>query len=241
MPTRAKPLQRTKSRRDGAAVKAGLSDAVPVLIGLAPFGLTIGTAVVESEISNFAGWLGGPVLVAGAAHLSIVTALGTGTAPLLAATTAIVINLRFAAYGAAMAHLFANQPRWFRWSAPYLIFDQVFALAVRRREAAANEKWFRRYWMALTVPIFVAWIMLISVGMVSGPAIPEDWQLWFAVPLMFAAILSPSIRDTRSLRSAITAIAVAAAGTGLPGGIGLVLAVVAGATVGSIGAKQSDE
>jgi predicted branched-subunit amino acid permease len=222
-------------------VRAGLSDLAPLLVGLAPFGLTIGAAVVDSGMNRIAGWLGGPALVAGAAHLSIVTALAAGTAPVLAAATAIVINLRFAAYGAAMRHLFIDQPGWFRWSAPYLIFDQVFALAGRRPEAAADQRWFRGYWVALTLPIYVAWFLFISAGMTIGPAIPETWQLWFVVPLMFTAILSPTVRDSRSLRTVVTAVVIAASGTRLPGGVGLLLAIIAGTAAGSFGSRRPDD
>ena len=222
-------------------VKTGLRDALPVILGLVPFGLTIGSAVATSGMSIAAGWIGGPALVAGAAHLSIVTALSTGTAPFLAVATAIFINLRFAAYSAAMAPLFDNQPRWFRWTGPYLIFDQVFALATGRPEATVERDWFRSYWIALTGPIVLSWVLLISAGIGGGSMIPDHWQLWFVAPLMFSAILAPTFGETRSMRAAFTAAVVAVAGTGLPDGVGLVLAIALGVAAGSTGAASADE
>ncbi len=221
------------------AVRAGLLDVLPILLGLAPFGVTIGAAVAGSAMDNLAGWLGGPLLAAGAAHLAIITTIDAGGGALVAVITAVVINARLAAYSAAMAPLFIGQPRWFRWAAPYALVDQAFAVATARSQAT-EPRWFRRYWVALTVPLCLTWYALITAGMALGPVIPASWEMWFVSPLMFVAMGAPSVRDRRSVRSALVAVVVAAATTDLPGGVGLVLAIAAGCLAGAAG-RDSDE
>ena len=218
----------------GSAVRAGLRDVAPVILGLVPFGVAIGAAVAGSAMDHLAGWSGGPLLAAGAAHLALVTAIDAGSGALVAIVTAVVINARLAAYSAAIAPLFVGQPRWLRWAAPYALIDQAFALATGRPEAR-EPHWFRRYWAALTLPLCLAWYGLITAGMALGPVIPASWEMWFVSPLMFVAMGAPAVRDRRSVRSALVAASAAAVTTGLPGGVGLVLAIVAGCVAGAFG------
>lgn len=215
-------------------VRAGLRDVIPVLVGVTPFGMTIGAAVVESSISDLAGWLAGPVLVAGSAHLAVVTMIDAGAAALAVVVTALVINARLAAYSAALAPIFSSQPRWFRWAAPYLLVDQTFALVMGRHDTSTDPDWLRRYYLAAVVPLWGVWIGAISAGMLLGPVIPASWELWFCVPLMFTGMLTPAVNSRPSLVASAVAGALAVTLFWLPSGAGLVIAALGGSLAGAL-------
>ncbi|MCI0677988.1 MAG: AzlC family ABC transporter permease [Actinobacteria bacterium] len=215
-------------------VVAGIGDVLPVVIALIPFGFTIGSAVVSTGFDGFAGWLAGPGLVAGSAHLAVVTAVHAGSGPVVALMAAVVINLRFAAYGADMVSIFAQQPRWFRWIAPFALVDQLYALSVERPESH-QPVWFRRYWGAMALPLILVWTSSITMGMAVGPVIPERWNMAYAAPLMFVALAAPSFRGQRSVRAGAAAALVALLLADLAAGLGIVLAITTGVVAGAVG------
>jgi predicted branched-subunit amino acid permease len=218
--------------RSDSSIRDALTDIAPIILGVAPFGLTIGATAVTTPISPVASWLGGPLIAAGSAHLTVITLLGAGTSAIGVLLAALVVNARLAAYSAVLAPRFAAQPTWFRWLGPYVLVDQTFALALGRDGADARS--FRRYLLTASVALLTAWVAVISVGMALGPVIPASWELWFATPLMFVAMTIPAIQARPSVVAALTAGILALVLARLHSGLGLVTAIVAGAIAGRL-------
>ena len=214
----------------GSSHRTALTDILPIVIGVAPFGLTIGATAVTTPVHPVASWLGGPLIAAGSAHLTVITLLGAGTSIIGVLLAAIVVTARLAAYSAVLAPRFVAQPTWFRWVGPYVLVDQTFALALSREDDDPGA--FRRYLLTASGALLIAWVGAISMGMALGPVIPASWELWFATPLMFVAMTIPTTRTRPSLVAALTAASLALALAELPSGFGLVTAIVVGAVVG---------
>lgn len=225
-------LLRTRRGSTADPVRAGVREVAPIIVGVVPFGVTIGVAIVESPIGNFAGWLGGPLIAAGSAHLAAITLDGAGASALAVVLTATIVNARLAAYSAALVPVFGAQPLWFRWLGPSMLVDQTFALIMARQDAEPG--WLRTYYLSAVAALWTAWVGAISLGMAAGPVIPGSWDLWLAMPLMFCGMAVPAAQDRPSIAAAAAAAIVSLQLSDLPAGLGLVAGIGAGAVAGAI-------
>lgn len=214
---------------EGAA-RRGVLDSLPLIVPAIPFAFVIGVAIVDAGIGPLVGWSSAPIVYAGAAQLTLISLLGSGTAWAAAVTTALVVNARHAMYSAALAPAFQQQPRWFRWLAPYGLIDQMFVLAdVHKTEPPAV---FRRYYVAAGLSFFVFWLSSVALGLVIGPVVPAAWGLEFAVPVMFTGMLVAGLDRPPKWIAAGVAVAVTVACAGMPNRTGLLVGAVAGIAAG---------
>ncbi len=211
--------------------RAALSDAIPLVIPAIPFGFVLGLAITESDMPLWAAWLSSPLVFAGAAQLTMVTI--AGTASLWAIISAVlVINSRHVMYSAALASPFRDQPRWLRWIAPFVLIDQVFALAVVRR--ADPPASFQRYFLTIGLVFFTVWNLAVPLGMVLGPIIPASWQLDFAPVVMFAGLTLFAIKRVPAGCAALVGGFVSLVGAGLSDRLGILVGAVAGVAAGAL-------
>jgi predicted branched-subunit amino acid permease len=218
------------SRAD--AVRTGLLEALPILAGIVPFGLVIGVAVGETATQNLAGWAGSFLLLAGAAHLAAVTMLDSGAGVSAILLTVLVINARLLVYSASLGPRFRYQPTWFRWIAPYFLFDQMFAMTWRRLERGCSPAYIRWYYLTAAVFLTVCWVATIGFGVIAGPVIPKSWELTFAPAALMMALLAPAVVNRPAVFAAIAGAGVAIALAGLPHGLNLLAGTAAGTITG---------
>ncbi len=210
---------------------------MPLVVSAIPFALVVGLAITESGIGNLVGWAGAPIIFAGAAHLTLVTLLGTGTAVVAAVSAALVINARHMMYSAALAPAFQKQPRWFRWIGPYALLDQMFAIVILRKDDDPDE--FRTYYLAAAATFFTFWNALVALGLLVGPVVPETWQLGFAVPVMFVGIVVMSIDRYPKMVAALVGAGVSFVFAGLPNRSGLLVGALVGIIAGVLADRWS--
>lgn len=217
---------------DRATVRRGVTDALPLFVPAVPFALVIGLAIVESGINVFSGWSGSWLIFGGAAQLTLVSLLGSSAAVLAAITAALVVNARHLMYSAAMSPTFQKQPAWFRWLGPYVLIDQMFALTVI--EADDEPETFRTYYLAAGATFWTLWQITTAVGIAIGPVVPEDWNLEFAVPLLFIGLLVIGVDKSSKLVAALVGAGVTYVFAGLPNRSGLLVGALVGIVVGTI-------
>lgn len=210
--------------------RQALADAVPLFIPAIPFGFVVGLAATESAMPTGIAYLTSTFVFAGAAQLALITLVGTASL-WAAAATALVVNARHVMYSAALSPAFGHQPRWFRWLGPYVLIDQVFALASLH---AGDDPWrFRRYYLVTGLFFFSGWQAAVALGLVVGPVIPTSWALDFAPAIMFCGIVVLSLRDRPALLAAVVGAGVSAATLGLENRLGLLVGAVAGVLAGT--------
>jgi len=86
---------------------AGARATVPFLVGLAPFGLSVGAAVGASA-DPLAAWTGTLLLYGGSAQLTVLQLLGSGAPVWTAVLVASLVNARLLVYSGALAPLWAG-------------------------------------------------------------------------------------------------------------------------------------
>ncbi len=228
----------TGNRTDGrmnnhrALVATAVGDVIPLFIPAIPFALVVGLAIVESGIDPLVGWSSSLFIYGGAAQLTLVKLLGEGVAAAAAITAALIVNARHLMYSAAMAPTFQQQPAWFRWLGPYLLIDQVFALSMLRINDDPRN--FRTYYLTVGTTFWLLWLITTAAGLVIGPVLPADWNLGFAIPMLFLGVLVMGIDRWPKAAAALAAAGTAYLAAGLPNKSGLLLGAVAGIPVGAL-------
>lgn len=217
---------------DRATARRGITDALPLFVPAVPFALVIGLAIVEAGINPFSGWSGSWLIFGGAAQLTLISLLGSGAAVIAAITAALVVNARHLMYSAAHAPTFQKQPAWFRWLGPYVLIDQMFALTII--EADAEPKAFRTYYLAAGATFWTLWQATTALGLALGPVVPSEWNLAFAVPLLFVGLIVLGIDRWTKAVAAVVGAGVTFLVAGLPNRSGLLIGALAGIVVGFV-------
>jgi len=207
-------------------------EALPLYVPAMPVALVIGLAIVEAGINPFSGWSGSWLIFGGAAQLTVVSLLGTGAAFFAVVTAGLVVQARHLMYSAALAPTFQIQPPWFRWVGPYVLIDQMFALVSVRTDDDPDD--FRTYYLAAGATFWILWQLTTALGIVIGPAVPLEWNLQFAIPLLFIGLLVLGIDKTSKLVAALVGAGVTFLFAGLPNRSGLLVGAFAGILVGTL-------
>ena len=220
-------------------VPEALRHAVTVLLGIAPFAVTIGIALRRLDISHPLGMTASGLIYSGSAQLAAIKLMdgGAGVAAVLLAV--VMINARLLMYGAGLEPLFRRHPAWFRWIAPQFIIDQTYVLATGGPGAAETPAGFRRYWFTLGIAIGVGWVGTIGATLALGPLLSANSPLDFAPVALFIGMLVPRLNDRRAMVAAGGAALASTLAVALPSGMGLLLGVLVGMTLGALPRSSS--
>lgn len=199
-----------------------------MLVGIVPFGLVVGVAAVDAGLTPLQTVATSVVIFAGASQLAAVDLLGRDAAPAVVVLTAAVINVRMVMYSASVAPRLRAFPRRLRPLCSYLLTDMAYAATMAEDESAATV-W---YYLGLAGSIWAVWQVATVAGVALGRGIPPEWELTFAVPLVFVGLLVPAVTDRPRLVAALVGGGVAVLGAPLPFNLGLVAGALAGVGAG---------
>jgi 4-azaleucine resistance transporter AzlC len=211
-------------------VREGVLDGFPIFVPAIPFALVFGVVVGESGIAPWLGWSSSPIIFGGSAQITLLSLLGEGASVAAAVTAALIISARHLLYSVTMAPRFRGQPRWFRWLGPYVLIDQVFALAMLRPEPDPAK--FRAYFLAVGISFWILWMLCTALGLFMGPLVPASWDLVFAAPVLFISLLVVAIDRWEKVAVALVAATVAAVFADLPNRFGLLVGAITGIALG---------
>ena len=211
-------------------------DSAPIFAPAIPFGFVVGVAVTEAAMPTGIAFASSFVIWAGSAQLAALTLAGSATWITLVATCAI-INSRHVMYSAAMSPRFRDQPHWFRWLGPYLMIDQIFALANAADDLVGRE--FRRYYLTVGWFFWIGWHLAVLAGMRLGSSVPASWQLGVAPAVMFTGFVVMAATRRPAVIAAVVAAMTCFLTLGLPNRLGLLVGAIAGVLAGYI--ADSDE
>ena len=216
-----------------SSLAAGARAAAPVLLGIVPFGVITGVAMVASGIPPLEAMAMSVIVFAGASMMACAQLLSQGTPLLLIVLATLFINLRFMMYSASLRLHLAHLPLRWRLLVAYLQADNVYGLTLARfSEKSLSLEGRLGYFLRAGVPIWLAWQAAVLAGVVIGAGVPASWRLEFAGPLAFIAMTVPLLRDRATLAAALAAGLVVVATAALPLRLNVMLAAVAGIGVG---------
>ncbi len=218
------------------AFRAGAAAAVPLAVGVAPFGLVAGAGPVAAGFDAWSAIGLSTIVFAGASQLAIVDVLAQGGSVLVAVLAAWTINLRLVLYSASLAPYLSHESTRRRLGAAYLLVDQVYAICITRWPADGGRTEERLpFFLGIATLLSTTWIGSTVAGAFAGPAIPDSIPLDFAIPLVFLVLLVPILADRPSVAAAVAggAAAVIAAEAGA-GPVSTIIGAGAGIVVGAI-------
>src|SRR3989449_6455136 len=237
-----------------AEFAAGAKAEVPVLFGVLPFGLIYGALALQAGIPPMAALAMSSIVLAGSAQF-VGTQLFAADAPgALIILTTFVVNLRHMLYSASVAPYLSRLGLRWKLLLAYLLSDEAYAMAIthyREKETQSGSRAVahssgravarsrkdepdQRHWFFLGagVTLWTAWQVSTALGIYVGARIPGSWNLEFALPLTFIALVRPAVTDRATAAAAIAAGVVAVLAHSLALRLGLVLAAVTGIGIG---------
>lgn len=220
------------ARRSG--IFDGSRSVAPLLVGIVPFGLIFGVTAAGSVVGGGLGYATSIIIFAGAAQLATVQLLDTGVTALVVIATALVINARHLMYSAAMAPHFREFPTAPRLALPYLLTDQAFAVSIVRYEETTDPAYKRWFYFGAGITMWLAWQVTTAAGVLLGAQVPASWSLDFAIPLVFLALLIPTVRSRPALAAALVGGGVALLASGAAYGLGLIIGAISGVVAGVV-------
>jgi 4-azaleucine resistance transporter AzlC len=216
-----------------SAFLTGIRALLPMLLGVAPFGVIYGVVALQSGIPPLAAVLMSSIVFAGSAQFLLAQLVGAGAPALLSIGAVGLINLRHALYSASVAPILHALPRRWKLLLAYLLTDEAYAAAIPH--LLANPKSPTAHWVLFGAgfALWAGWQLATLAGVLLGAQLPTDLGLDFALPLTFIAIVVPLINSRARLVAALVAGAVAILLTGLPYKTGLFAAALAGLGAGA--------
>jgi len=212
----------------------GARDMLPAYPGILAWGLVTGVAMVKSGLPVPYSLLMTLLAYAGSAQLASLPLIAAAAPVWVIALTALMTNMRFVIYGAAMRTWLASYTVRRRAVVGYFTGDFSFVLFMNR---VAQEGQFahRDAWLfGMAVSNWIAWQTASVVGIVAASFIPTEWGLEFAGTLALVALVVPSCRDRPGAIGALTAGVVALLGHSWPFRSGLLAGVVVGIIVATL-------
>ncbi len=212
----------------------GIRDVLPMLLGIVPFGLITGVSAVGAGLHPFDVVLMSALVFAGAAQLAAISLIAAGAAGWAAVLTVAMVNLRHLMYSLALTPWLRRYGLLSRALVSFLMVDQAFALAILKYPRAGDDYPRTAYFVGNGLTAWVTWVSTTAAGALLGAQLPPEWQLDFAVPLIFLALLVPAVTTRPLLVAAAVAGALAVALAPLPYNLGLVVGTLAGIAAGTV-------
>ena len=221
---------------------AGCRDEAPLQLGVIPFGMLYGIGALAVGMPVWLAQLTSMLVFAGAAQLVIVQMLGAAAGALPIGLTAVLLNLRHMLYSASVAEHVRHLPRRWRVLLAYLLTDEAYAVAILRyaRPAGLGPDLRHWYFLGCGLTLWSCWQLSTALGIAFGARIPPEWDIDFAVPLTFIALLTLLVKERAGQAAALVAALAVLALAALPYRLGLVLAIVLGLVAGAAVARRGE-
>ncbi len=227
--------------RNRSALLAGVRDVSPILLGVVPFGLITGVVGVSVGLSELKTMGTSLIIFAGASQLVAMQLMAEHASLAVIILTGMVINARMFMYSASLAPHFKGMHPLKKALLAYALTDQAYAVSINRFDKSdADEINKPLYYLGAAALMWFGFTSSTAIGAYLGTVIPAGWNLDFAIPLTFIALVVPAIKDKPALLAAVVAGIISLAANPLPYNLGLLLAAMAGIFAGYTLEKRQD-
>lgn len=215
------------------ALLAGAKAVSPILLGVIPFGLITGAVSVSAGIPVWGASVMSLVVFAGASQLAAIQLMADHASLWVVVATGLVINARYLMYSASIAPHFNGSSLTKKSVLAYILTDQAYAVSIARFNENDGETVHKpSYYFGTALVMWAGFNASTIAGAMLGAFIPAGWNLDFAIPLTFIALIIPTVADRPALMAALVSGAVALLANGLPYNLGLMAAAASGILVG---------
>lgn len=210
----------------------GLQAIFPLLLGVVPFGMIYGVLARQSGIPLPAAQSMSFIVFAGSSQFIAAQLLQQAVPALVLVLTIFVVNLRHALYSASVAGFTRHLSPLWKAGLAYLLTDEAYAVAVLHYQKEGSRGFQHYFFLGAGVTLWVAWQASTAAGILLGAVIPAAWELDFALPLTFIALLVPALKDRAGVAAALVGGIAAVLAFSLPYKLGILAAAMAGIIAG---------
>ncbi len=212
---------------------AGVRAALPLLLGITPYGIAFGLLGPTVGLSATATVAMSAIVFAGSSQFVALGLLQSGTGHLFIVLSTLVVNLRHLLYAGSIAPYFRRLSPPRKALASFLLADETYALAIAhfRRPGASPSA---EFYLGLGLTVYLDWVLSTAAGLAVGGLVPDPTALGldFALPATFIGLVVPQLRDRAAWATCAVSAAIALLARGLPGRLDILLATIVAATVG---------
>ena len=201
-------------------------------MGTIPFGLIYGVSARSFGIPTALTQAMSLIVFAGSAQFVIIQLLNASVPAGIILLTACIINLRHALYSASVAPHLKHRGLLWRLLLPYLLTDEVYAVAIIHYQQPGNDAPKHWYFLGAGLVLWLTWQVSTTAGVLLGAHIPASWSLDFTLPLTFIALVIPTLKTQADVATAGTAGLLAVLAARLPFNSGLLVATFIGIALG---------
>jgi len=212
----------------------GVRAEIPLLVGVFPFGMIYGALALGAGLSKAASQMMSSIVFAGSAQFVTAQLVSDAAPGLVIILTIAVVNLRHMLYSASLAPYLKNLSLKWKVLLSYLLTDEAYAPAALKYEETGVKPFSHWFLLGAGLVLWSTWQVSTALGIFLGAAIPDSWQLDFALPLTFIAMVMPALKNRPMVAAAVSAGVVALLAYGLPFKLGLILAALTGIVVGTV-------
>jgi predicted branched-subunit amino acid permease len=214
----------------------GMRAITPMVVAVVPFGIAVGAVAASTDAPTIVGWSGSVLLLGGSAQLTILQSISHGTAGAFAIVAALLVNSRLLVYSAGLAAWFPTTSIRGRLLLAIPVVDQLYITATTEFDAnPRDEAARRRFYAGGAVHLWLAWIAAQAAGALLGRGVPSWLGLEAASPIALSGLLAVAMSSRNAVYAAVVAGAVIAATSSLGAPSLMIVAMLAGIAVGSIG------
>jgi 4-azaleucine resistance transporter AzlC len=218
----------------------GIKDELPILVGVIPFGMIYGISALAAGFDPAGAQAMSSIIFAGSSQFVLVQLVQANAPLAVMLVTGFVVNLRHALYSASLSPYTRQLPLWWKVILSYLLTDEAYAVAIihygqPEDTASAPKHW---YFFGAGLLLWSGWQASTAIGVFLGAKVPPEWGLDFTLPLIFIALVVPTLKDRGSILAATAAGITAVAASALPFKLGLLSAALVGILVGLWGERK---
>lgn len=212
----------------------GVRAEFPLLISVFPFGMIYGALALGAGLSKAASQMMSSIVFAGSAQFVTAQLVSDAAPATVILLTIAVVNLRHMLYSASLAPYLKDLPLKWKAILSYLLTDECYAPSILKYEEVGVKPFSHWFVLGAGLALWTTWQISTAFGIFLGAAIPESWQLDFALALTFIAMVVPALKNRPMVAASVSAGAVALIAYPLPFKLGLILAALTGILVGTL-------
>jgi len=218
-----------------SAFVSGFWAGLPFIAVGVPFSLFFGIIATEAGLSVAQAMGFTIVVIAGASQFTAVQLMIEAVPVWSVLAAALAVNLRMAMYSASLQPHIGAAPLWQRMLCAYINFDASYAISMTRYEQdppmSVSEK--VGYFLGSVSLMTPLWFLGTYFGAVFGESFLGSFDVTFAMPILFLALVAPMVKTLAHLAAAVTSVVATLALSFMPSGTGLLVAALLAMIVGA--------
>ncbi|PUU90322.1 MULTISPECIES: AzlC family ABC transporter permease [Halanaerobium] len=190
------------AKLNDSSLKAGVKDAVPIILGYLPIGIAYGMLAVNKGLTPLQTTAMSVFVFAGSAQLVAIEMIAAGAAVAAIIAMTFLVNLRHLLLSASLSLHLRNLPLYYYPFLGFLVTDESFAVAMSKLESKKKKQ---RYFLGLGFTAYLGWVFSSAAGAFLTEFINfgSGGALDFVLPAMFIVLLVMQISSRSEIIVAV--------------------------------------